>query len=36
MGTLFILAYVGIPCTAALLWLATPRGRRWLKENNLL
>ncbi len=36
MGTLIILAFVGIPCIAFLAYCATPAGRRWLKKNHML
>ena len=36
MDTLIILAYIGIPCLAALIWFLTPKGRHWLEQNNLL
>ena len=36
MGTLIILAMVGVPCIAFLIYCATPRGRRWLRQNGML
>lgn len=36
MGTLIILAIVGIPSTLALLWFLTPSGRRWLRKNKMM
>ncbi len=36
MGSIIILAMVGIPCLAALLWFLTPRGKQWLKANHMI
>ena len=36
MGTLFLLAYLGIPAAIFLLYCLTPRGKEWLRHNNLL
>lgn len=36
MGTLIILGMVGIPCIVFLLFCATPNGKTWLRQNNLL
>lgn len=35
MGTYIILGMVGIPCILVLLWFLTPKGKHWLRENNL-
>lgn len=36
MGTLIILAMVGTPCIAFLIYCATPKGKQWLRRNDLL
>nr|DAT45185.1 MAG TPA: protein of unknown function (DUF384) [Caudoviricetes sp.] len=36
MGTLIILAMVGIPCVVFLMFCATPNGKHWLRQNNML
>ena len=36
MGTLIILAMVGAPCIATLLWFLTPKGKRWLRQNGMM
>jgi len=36
MGTIVFLLMIGIPCAAVLIWWRTPKGRRWLRQNNLL
>lgn len=36
MGTIIILAMVGIPSLIALLWFLTPRGKQWLKANHMI
>ena len=36
MGTLFLLAYMGIPAIMFLIFCLTPNGKQWLKQNNLL
>lgn len=35
-GTLIILGMVGVPCFIALVWMFTPWGIKWRKENQLL
>jgi len=36
MGTLIILAFVGIPCIIFLVYCLTPKGKKWLKNNHML
>lgn len=36
MGTLIILAMVGILCVVFLMFCATPNGKHWLRQNNML
>lgn len=36
MGTIVILAMVGIPCVITLLWFLTPHGKHWLRQNNMI
>ncbi len=36
MGTLIILAMVGIPTFAFLFFCITPKGKRWLRQNNMI
>lgn len=36
MGTLIILAMVGIPCVVFLIFCATSNGKNWLGQNNML
>lgn len=36
MGTLIILAMVGIPCVAFLIFCTTSNGKNWLRQNNML
>ena len=36
MGAYLVFAVLGIPCVVFLLWCLTPKGKRWLKSNNML
>ena len=36
MGTLIILAMVGTPCIAFLLYCLTPKGKKWLQSNHMI
>jgi len=36
MGTLIILAMVGVPCIVFLLYCLTPKGKKWLHTNNMI
>lgn len=36
MGTLIILGMVAIPTIVTLLWFLTPKGKRWLRQNNMI
>ena len=36
MGTLIILGMVGIPCIVFLIYCLTPKGKNWLRANNMI
>ena len=36
MGTLIILAMVGVPCVVFLIYCLTPKGKNWLRSNQML
>ena len=36
MGALIGFAVLGIPCAAFLVWCLTPKGKKWLKANNMI
>ena len=36
MGTLIILAMVGSPCVVFLIFCLTPKGKNWLRSNQML
>lgn len=36
MGTIIGFIILGVPCAVALIFFMTPKGKDWLKSNNLL
>lgn len=36
MGAYIMLATIGVPCAIFLIYCLTPKGKDWLKHNNLL
>ena len=36
MGTIIILAMVGVPCALFLIYCLTPKGKKWLQANNMI
>lgn len=36
MGIFLVSLLLGVPCTIFLIYCATPKGREWMKRNNLL
>jgi hypothetical protein len=35
MGTLIILAIIGIPCAVFLIYCLTPKGKKWLRADRM-
>lgn len=36
MGMYLVFTFITIPCMVFLLYCLTPKGKQWLKQNNLL
>lgn len=36
MEAIFVLLSIIIPCVAFLLWCLTPKGKQWLRTNNMI
>ncbi len=36
MGVILAFIVMGVPCAVFLIYCATPRGRHWLRQNNMI
>jgi len=36
MEALFVFALIGVPCSVFLIFCLTPKGKKWLRINNMI